>query len=443
MSTLSEVEPQEHTILIVDDTPANVGVLADYLEDQGFRVVVAQDGEEGLKRAEFVRPDLVLLDVMMPGIDGFETCRRLKAAEQTREIPVIFMTALTDTGSVVTGFGVGGVDYVTKPLQVEEVLVRVTTHLSLRNLHKQLTAQNLRLQQEVEDRQRAEEALRKVGEEQQSLIRKLQEAHDQLLQSEKMASIGQLAAGIAHEINNPVGFVSSNMGALQDYIQTLLDLIDRYDDVVAQVPEGQGVLHDLARMKQDADIEFLKSDIVALMAESKEGLKRVKDIVQALKDFSHVGESDWLEADLHHGLDSTLNIANNEIKYKARVVKEYGDLPKVTCLASQLNQVFMNLLVNAAHAIEGEGIITIRTGASDGWVWVSIRDNGAGISPENMNRIFEPFFTTKPIGSGTGLGLSLSYSIVKKHGGRIEVESEPGKGTCFTVHLPVHPETES
>ena len=441
MTTLSAVEPQEHTILIVDDTPANVGVLADYLEDQGFRVVVAQDGEEGLKRAEFVRPDLILLDVMMPGIDGFETCRRLKAAEQTREIPVIFMTALTDTGSVVTGFGVGGVDYVSKPLQVEEVLVRVTTHLSLRNLHKQLTEQNLRLQQEVEDRQRAEEALRKVGEEQQSLIRKLQEAHDQLLQSEKMASIGQLAAGIAHEINNPVGFVSSNMGALQDYIQTLLDLIDRYDDVVAQVPNGQGVLHDLARMKQDADIEFLKSDIVALMAESKDGLKRVKDIVQALKDFSHVGESDWLEADLHHGLDSTLNIANNEIKYKARVVKEYGDLPKVTCLASQLNQVFMNLLVNAAHAIAGEGIITIGTGASDGWVWVSIRDNGSGISPENMNRIFEPFFTTKPIGSGTGLGLSLSYSIVNKHGGRIDVESEPGKGTCFTVHLPVHPET--
>ena len=146
MTTLSAVEPQEHTILIVDDTPANVGVLADYLEDQGFRVVVAQDGEEGLKRAEFVRPDLVLLDVMMPGIDGFETCRRLKAAEQTREIPVIFMTALTDTGSVVTGFGVGGVDYVSKPLQVEEVLVRVTTHLSLRNLHKQLTEQNLRLQ---------------------------------------------------------------------------------------------------------------------------------------------------------------------------------------------------------------------------------------------------------------------------------------------------------
>jgi signal transduction histidine kinase len=170
-----------------------------------------------------------------------------------------------------------------------------------------------------------------------------------------------------------------------------------------------------------------------------DGLKRVKDIVQALKDFSHVGETEWQVADLHQGLDSTLNIVSNEIKYKARVDKHYGVLPPVTCLASQLNQVFMNLLVNAAHALQTQGVITLRTGAADGWVWVEVGDNGVGIAPENLNRIFEPFFTTKPVGSGTGLGLSLSYGIVHRHGGRIEVASVLGQGTRFTVHLPVQP----
>jgi len=434
--------PAGQTILIVDDTPANVSVLADYLEDQGFRVVVAQDGEEGLKRAEFVKPDLVLLDVMMPGMDGFETCRRLKASDSAKDIPVIFMTALTDTSSVVTAFSVGGVDYVTKPIQIEEVLARISTHLALREMHKQLAEQNLLLQQEVGVRLQTEETLRKAGSEQQLLIKKLQEAHDQLLQSEKMASIGQLAAGIAHEINNPVGFVNSNMGTLQTYIKTLLGVIDDYEDAITKTA-GDDMAARIEQLKQEAELDFLKDDIVALFSESKDGLKRVKDIVQALKDFSHVGESDWLEADLHNGLDSTLNIVNNEIKYKARVIKEYGELPPIKCIASQLNQVFMNLLINAAHSIKDSGTITIRTGGGDAWVWVAISDTGSGISAENLNRIFEPFFTTKPIGSGTGLGLSLSYGIVKKHGGRIEVQSEEGKGTTFTVHLPVHPEQES
>jgi signal transduction histidine kinase len=168
-----------------------------------------------------------------------------------------------------------------------------------------------------------------------------------------------------------------------------------------------------------------------------EGLRRVRDIVQALKDFSHVDEAEWQVADLHHGLDSTLNIVSNEIKYKAQVVKEYGLLPEINCLASQLNQVFMNLLINAGHAIKEQGTIRIRTGAENGWVWVEIADTGVGIAPEHLNRIFEPFFTTKPVGTGTGLGLSLSYGIVNKHGGRIDVASELGRGTRFTVRLPV------
>jgi signal transduction histidine kinase len=294
---------------------------------------------------------------------------------------------------------------------------------------------------DITARKHMEEALQAKGVEQQQLIGELRSAHEQLLQSEKMASIGQLAAGIAHEINNPVGFVNSNMGSLKNYVGTLLSVIDQYDRAAAAQP---ALAAQLAALRQQADLEFLREDVTDLVRESMDGLKRVKDIVQALKDFSHVGETEWQVADLHQGLDSTLNIVSNEIKYKARVDKQYGVLPPVTCLASQLNQVFMNLLVNAAHALREQGVITLRTGAAraaDGadWVWVEVGDNGCGIAPDILNRIFEPFFTTKPVGSGTGLGLSLSYGIVNRHGGRIEVASVVGQGTRFTVHLPVRP----
>jgi signal transduction histidine kinase len=284
-----------------------------------------------------------------------------------------------------------------------------------------------------------EESLQSKGEEQKQLIARLQEAHDQLLQSEKMASIGQLAAGIAHEINNPVGFVNSNMGTLQGYLTTLFKIIGDYERGVAAHAPPAALVKCLAEVRDNADLAFLQEDAGDLMRESMDGLKRVKDIVQSLTNFSHVGENEWQVADLHEGLNSTLNIVANQIKYKATVEKEYGALPQITCMASQLNQVFMNLLVNAAHAIKDRGTITIRTGVAGDWVWVAIGDTGAGIAPENLNRIFEPFFTTKPIGTGTGLGLSLSYGIVGKHGGRIEVASTVGVGTTFTIHLPQTP----
>ncbi|MEO7495818.1 MAG: ATP-binding protein [Massilia sp.] len=287
-------------------------------------------------------------------------------------------------------------------------------------------------------RKKMEEALHSKGEEQQRLIAKLQEAQDQLLQSEKMASIGQLAAGIAHEINNPVGFVNSNMGSLQGYVTTLFGVIGDYEKAIAAQPELAAAV---AAIRAKADLAYLEEDVGDLVRESLDGLKRVRDIVQSLKDFSHVGETEWQIADLHHGLDSTLNIVANEIKYKVTVEKQYGQLPQIKCLASQLNQVFLNLLVNAGHAIKDKGVITIRTGCENDWVWVAISDTGSGIAPENLKRIFEPFFTTKPVGSGTGLGLSLSYGIVNKHGGKIEVASTVGQGTTFTVRLPVVPAT--
>jgi len=292
---------------------------------------------------------------------------------------------------------------------------------------------------DITERKGMEAMLQARGEEQQLLISKLQEAHDQLLQSEKMASIGQLAAGIAHEINNPIGFVNSNMSSLQGYVGTLFDVIAQYEAAMGEPLDGPARAEKVAQVRAQADLAFLQDDIGDLVRESMDGLKRVRDIVQALKDFSHVGETDWQVASLHAGLDSTLNIVANELKYKARIEKHYGELPQILCLASQLNQVFMNLLVNAGQAISSDGVISIRTGHAGDWVWVEIGDTGAGIAPEHLNRIFEPFFTTKAVGSGTGLGLSLSYGIVNKHGGRIEVASEVGRGTRFTVHLPLQP----
>lgn len=281
-------------------------------------------------------------------------------------------------------------------------------------------------------------ARKQMEQEQQQLIQRLREAHDQLLQAEKMASIGQLAAGIAHEINNPIAFVNSNMGALQNYVARLMSTVDACHQAAQEAPASPLAAR-VGAIVAAADLDFLKQDLADLVDESRDGLKRVKDIVQALRDFSHVGETDWDSADVHAGLDSTLHIVANEIKYKATIEKRYGQLPPVTCLASQLNQVFMNLLVNAAQAIGERGVITIATGADGDRVWIAISDTGCGIEQHNLNRIFEPFFTTKPVGSGTGLGLSLSYSIVNKHGGCIEVESTPGAGTTFTVLLPVVP----
>ena len=289
---------------------------------------------------------------------------------------------------------------------------------------------------DITARKQMEEALRAKGEEQQRLIAQLGAAQQQLLQAEKLASIGQLAAGVAHEINNPLGFVNSNMNSLNSYVASLLGVIGEYEAAAAAQP---AVAAAMAQVRARADLDFVREDVQALVGESLDGLRRVRDIVQALKDFSHVGEAGWQVADLHQGLDSTLNIVSNELKFKARIDKHYGQLPPVTCMASQLNQVFMNLLVNAGQAIRDKGVITLRTGSKDDWVWVAVTDTGVGIPREHLNRIFEPFFTTKPVGGGTGLGLSLSYGIVQKHGGRIDVASVQGRGTCFTVRLPVTP----
>lgn len=263
----------------------------------------------------------------------------------------------------------------------------------------------------------------------EDLSERLEQAGRQLLHSEKMAAIGQLAAGVAHEINNPVGYVYSNLQSLGDY----LDDIFRLTDAI-----GSGAsLEDLRQIRNSIDYDFLRGDLSELLAESKEGIERVKTIVTAMKDFSHSDEQKFQYADLHAGIETTLKVVNNELKYKAKVVKEFAELPEIQCMISQLNQVTMNLLMNAAHAIENTGTIILRTWQDGEYVVFEVEDTGSGIEADTLNRIFEPFFTTKPVGKGTGLGLSLAFNIIEKHHGQISAESKLGEGTTFRVRLPI------
>jgi PAS domain S-box-containing protein len=268
--------------------------------------------------------------------------------------------------------------------------------------------------------------------------RQLKLTQDQLLQSEKMASLGILAAGVAHEINNPVGYINSNLGTLEKYLADIFTILNKYEEAALTCTHPE--LLKVQQLKGKLDLDFLRSDTRSLLSESREGLERIKEIVLGLKDFSRSGaEQDWQWTDLTKCLESTLAVVWNELKYKCEVVKEYGALPLVYCLPAQLGQVFMNLLVNAAQAIETRGTITLRTGQEGDRVWVEIADTGTGIPPDILPRIFDPFFTTKPVGSGTGLGLPVSYGILERHQGRIEVQSEAGKGSTFRVILPVQP----
>jgi len=312
-----------------------------------------------------------------------------------------------------------------------DITERVRAEEALRESRDKLEE---RVRARTADLEAANASLLAEKQRQAELIRKLEEAQSQLLQSEKMASIGQLAAGIAHEINNPVGFVNSNLSTLQRYVTDIMRLLSAYEEKEASLVDE--VVQEIRQLKKEIDADYLREDIGSLLTESLDGLDRVKRIVQDLKNFSHVDKKELELAKLENGLDSTLNVVWNELKYKATVVKAYGDTPQIECFPSQLNQVFMNLLINAVHAIEEQGQITIRTGYDDQFVWAEVEDTGKGISPEHLARIFDPFFTTKPVGQGTGLGLSLSYGIVNKHGGRIEVKSEVGKGSVFRVWLP-------
>ena len=266
-------------------------------------------------------------------------------------------------------------------------------------------------------------------------FKELKSAQAQLLQQEKMASIGQLAAGVAHEINNPMGFIQSNLGTLGSYAEALKRYVDLTKSVEAEYPEH--IRKALADAREEADIDFLFEDLPNLLNESVVGAKRVRDIVQSLKNFSHVDGAEVQQINLNDCVESTLATTENTVRAKATVIREFAELPLVECRPHLLSQLFLNLILNAAQAIADKGEIRVKTWQEGDLVGVSIADTGCGIAKETLPRIFDPFFTTKPVGQGTGLGLSVVYDIVKKHRGRIGVSSTVGVGSTFTIRLPI------
>ena len=346
------------------------------------------------------------------------------------------------TGSITSMFDV------TEQKATEAELLRLQSELEAEISQRtaQLAKARDALQLDLKQRLKTERELLARNAELTELTRKWTQSQEALLQAEKMASVGQLAAGVAHEINNPIGYVHSNLSSLETYVDDLLRLVDAFEAVEVLVPPDHAQAQGLARLKRDIDLDFVRADVPNLLKETREGITRVRKIVQDLKDFSRAdSQQEWEYCDLRANLDSTLNIVANEIKYNADLVRDYQEISPVECLPSQLSQVFMNLLVNASHAIEGRprGVITLGTRQHDGEVHVTIHDTGPGIPADIQSRIFDPFFTTKPVGKGTGLGLSLSYGIIQKHGGRLELDSRPGMGTTFRIILPLQQPTST
>jgi signal transduction histidine kinase len=317
-----------------------------------------------------------------------------------------------------------------------EIVEHWNTEVALRESESQLEA---KVQARTSDLMTVNLVLENEKKQQKVLINKLAAVQNELLQSKTMASIGQLAAGVAHEINNPISFISSNIGSLGGFANGLLDALSACEQNLANLPTGspQERQASTVQLQQEFDLQYVREELPGLLKDTQDGVARVKRIVQDLKDFSNVDQAAVQLADLNHGLDSTLNMLSSSFGQDIGVVREYGGIPLVECVSLQINQVFLNLLLNAAQAIDGAGTIRIGTVEVSGWVQIEIADTGCGIDPEHLPRIFDPFFSTKPVGAGTGLGLSLSYSIVDRHGGRIEVESVLSKGSVFRVWLPV------
>lgn len=447
-------------ILVVEDDSATRLLLKRDLQLSGYEVVVAKNGEEGLKQAFEVRPALILCDWMLPLMDGVEICRRLKATPDLASIFFILLTARGTVADRVEGLDAGADDFLSKPIDPNELLARVRAGLRLYRYQQQLSEANQQLSQALQE---------------------LRQTQAQLVQSEKMSGLGQMVAGIAHEINNPITFISGNLAHTSEYVKDLLELMHLYQK------HYPNPVVEVKRAAEEIDFEFVTRDLPKTLDSMQNGALRIRDIILSLRKFSRLDEAEMKKADIHEGLDNTLLILQHRLHrnslenlssnwdYSIEIIKEYDSLPLVECYPGQLNQVFFNLLNNALDALEKaqelvpqdqesfaaanvilqpfnrgrlnddneeerrSPTIKIRTRMSDeNHIEIRICDNGSGMTPEVIGRLFDPFFTTKPVGSGTGLGLSICYQIVVgRHGGQLKCNSQLGVGTELVMQIPI------
>ncbi|SLM32518.1 putative Signal transduction histidine kinase [Desulfamplus magnetovallimortis] len=415
--------------------------------DKCYEVVMAENGTIGIEEVKKSlgenRPfSVAFIDMKMPGLNGGETSGRIWEIDPFIKIVIVTAYSEYSPEDIIAVTGRDDIFYLRKPFNHEEILQFARALSNTWNLeHKKNQLQ--------ESLRNANEQLEEMN---QNLKDKVQKQASMIVQAEKMASIGLLAAGVAHEINNPVAFVRSNLSAIKKYFERIVDLYEKYATLEKWLmgsgsPDAATLLHDISQHKKKNRIDIIMADLEDLANESIEGIDRIRDIVQDLRTFSRVDESEYKMLDINSAIDTTFKMVKSEIKYKAVVKKNYGDIPHILCYPQKISQIFMNLFVNAAQSIEENGTIEITTRSvkkgkrkTDHFVEIVIKDTGCGIPEVNLQKLFDPFFTTKPVGKGTGLGLSIVYEIIKAHHGTIEVESEVGKGSCFTILLPVNAE---
>lgn len=412
-------EAEKENVLIVDDSPTVRKMFGKYLSER-YNCVEAESAIEAfalLAKTDFA---LVLTDILMPGISGIELLRKI--IETYPYTAVIMISGVNNSQRALDAMRIGAFDYLIKPCDLNVLQITVERALERRALI--LNARQYKIDLE---RRNSELARGKAD---------LERLQAQIIHNEKMASLGQLTAGIAHELNNPVGFIYGNLDILNEAISSLTKLLEYYEG--APLPES--VALGAEKVKEKIDYHASLEDLELIIRDCREGAQRIRDIVQNLRTFSRLDEAEFAKTDIHEGIDSTIRLLSRY--YSAdniTLIRDYGQLPSVDAYSGQLNQVWMNLLANAAQAVSnGGGEVRVRTGVEGEYVYVSVSDTGCGISREHLNRIFDPFFTTKSVGEGTGLGLSISFSIVERHRGTITVESELNKGTTFTVKIPIH-----